>query len=213
MAVAATTGSTLGNTYQASVVPAELTAAINMIVANQQSLYQHIAPLSQQMATLSFKEQPATQACQLAVHVPPVQHLAIPGPPVYGGYHGGYQQGYQQGRGGGQSTGRCRNGRGNTRWCCGPTTFADHMAAQGRGYGGDIGAFLPAVGNTQRPLNVCYLCGFDIKANHNLMTCPPDWRKPTHDVTFTWDNTQTFLSIGREVCTRGMHKTMLLRTF
>jgi hypothetical protein len=71
-ATAATTGSTLGNTYQASVVPAELTAAINTIAANQQSLYQHIAPLSQQMAALSFKAQLATQACQPEVHVPPV---------------------------------------------------------------------------------------------------------------------------------------------
>ncbi len=54
MAASATTGSTLGNTYQATAIPPELTAAINRIVANQQSLYQHIAPLSQQMAELSF---------------------------------------------------------------------------------------------------------------------------------------------------------------
>jgi hypothetical protein len=37
-AAAVTTGSTLGNTYQASVVPLELTAAINTIAAKQQSL-------------------------------------------------------------------------------------------------------------------------------------------------------------------------------
>ena len=59
-AAAATTGSTLGNTYQASIAPAELTAAINTITENQQSLYQQIALLSQQMAALSFKAQPAT---------------------------------------------------------------------------------------------------------------------------------------------------------
>jgi hypothetical protein len=53
-AAAITTGSTLGNTYQATAIPPELTAAINTIAANQHSLYQHIALLSQQMAALSF---------------------------------------------------------------------------------------------------------------------------------------------------------------
>jgi hypothetical protein len=99
-AAAATMESSLGNTYQASVIPPELTAAINMIAANQQSLYQHIAPLSQQMAALSFQEQPPTQAHQPAYQAPPIQSLVIPGPPAYAGYQGGYQQGYQQGRGG-----------------------------------------------------------------------------------------------------------------
>jgi hypothetical protein len=147
---AATTGSTLGNTYQATVPP-ELMAAINTIAANQQSLYQHIAPLSQQMAALSFHVQPPMQACQPALHAPPVQHLAIPGLPAYGGNHGGYQQGYQQGKGGGCSTGRCCNGRNNNRCGCGRTPFADHMAAQSCGYGRGTSAFPPTGGVTQQP--------------------------------------------------------------
>jgi hypothetical protein len=61
-AAAVTTGSTLGNTYQAFVVPPELTAAINTIAANQESLYHHIAPPLQQMAELSFQAQPPTHA-------------------------------------------------------------------------------------------------------------------------------------------------------
>ncbi len=84
-AVAATTGSTLGNSYQASIIPAELTAAINTIAANQQSLYHHIAPLLQQMATLSFQAQPTIQARWPAFQAPPVHQLAIPGPPAYRG--------------------------------------------------------------------------------------------------------------------------------
>jgi hypothetical protein len=64
-AAAATMRSTLGNSYQASVVPAELTAAINAITANQQSLYQHIAPLLQQMAALSFQVQPPCRHASL----------------------------------------------------------------------------------------------------------------------------------------------------
>jgi hypothetical protein len=51
-----TTGSTLGNTYQASIVPSELAAAIQTIAANQQALYQHVAPLTQQMAAMSYQQ-------------------------------------------------------------------------------------------------------------------------------------------------------------
>jgi hypothetical protein len=131
-AAAVTMGSTLGNTYQPSVLPPELTAAINTIAVNQQSLYHHIAPLSQQMAALSFQAQPPMQARWPAFQAPPIQHLAIPGPPAYAGYQGGYQQGCQQGQGGGRSTGRCRNGRNNNRRGHGRTPFTDHMAAQGR---------------------------------------------------------------------------------
>ncbi len=49
MAAVATTGSTLGNTYQTAPAstPQEHTTAIDMIVANQQLMYQHIAPLLQ----------------------------------------------------------------------------------------------------------------------------------------------------------------------
>jgi hypothetical protein len=169
-AAAATTGSTLGNTYQATAIPPELMAAINTIAVNHQSLYQHIAPLSQQKAVLSFHAHPPAQVRQPALHAPPVQYLAIPGPPAYGGDYGGYQQGYQQGRGGGRSTGRCRNGCNNNRCGRGRTPFADHMAAQSCGYSIGTGAFPPAGGVTQGPFqsnlvkqhnnwNVCYSCG------------------------------------------------------
>jgi hypothetical protein len=63
------------------------------------------------MAALSFQAQHPTQACQPAFQAPPIQHLAIPGPPAYAGYQGRYQQGYQQGQGEECSTGRCRNRR------------------------------------------------------------------------------------------------------
>jgi hypothetical protein len=223
-AAAATTGSTLGNTYQATAIPPELTAAINTILANQQFLYQYIALLSQQMAALSFHAQLPTQACQPALHTPPIQHLAIPGLPAYGGNHGGYQHGYQQGRCGGRSTGHPRNGRNNNRRGHGCTPFADHMAAQSCGYGGGTSAFPPTGGITQQPFqsnlvkqhnnwNGCYLCGFDVEDNHTSMTCPLGWRKPPHDVTLTRDNAQTFLAMGCNACTEGMHKTLLPRNF
>jgi hypothetical protein len=94
-AAAATTGSTLGNTYQTAPAstPQELTTAINMIVANQQSLYQHIAPLLQQMAALSFTQQ-TTQVRPPVLQAPPIQHLAILGPLAYKDNQGGCQQGF-----------------------------------------------------------------------------------------------------------------------
>ncbi len=125
-AAAATTGSTLHNTYQTAQAssPQELTTAINTITANQQSLYQHIALLLQQMAALSFTQQIA-QARLPVFQAPPIQRLAISGPTAYRGNQGGYQQGFQQGCGGGRSTGGCcNNGCNNNRHRRGRTPFA-----------------------------------------------------------------------------------------
>ncbi len=57
--------------------------------------------------------------------------------------------------------------------------------------------------------NVCYTCGFDVEDGHTSMTCHMDWRKRTHDVTFTRDNAQQKLAQGCDACMRGMHKTLL----
>ncbi len=221
---AATTGSTLGNIHHSALAstPQELTTAINTIAVNQQSLYQHIGPLLLQMAALSFTQQ-TTQMRPPVFQAPPIQHFAIPGPPAYGGNQGGYQQGFQQGHDGGCSTGRrCNTRCNNNRRGRGRTPFDDHMAAQGCGYICGTCAFPPASGGTQQPFqsnlikqlnnwNVCYSCGFDVEADHDLMMCPHDWRKPSHDVNFTRDNAQTYLAMGLEAYTRGMHKTMLPR--
>jgi hypothetical protein len=51
-AAAAARGSTLGNTHQRQIVPQYLAAMINTIAANQQSLYQHVALLMQEMAAM-----------------------------------------------------------------------------------------------------------------------------------------------------------------
>jgi hypothetical protein len=73
-AAAATTRSTLGNTYQTQAIPQDLATAINVITANQHSLHQHIAPLMQQMAAMSFQAQQPNLAHQ-PTQVPPIQHL------------------------------------------------------------------------------------------------------------------------------------------
>ncbi len=65
-AAGVTAGSTLGNTYAtpAPMAPTNnnLTLAINLLAANQQALYQHITPLSQQMAEMLFHVQPSLKA-------------------------------------------------------------------------------------------------------------------------------------------------------
>ncbi len=90
-AVAATTGSMLANTY-ATPVPGppdhNITLEINSLAANQQALYQHITPLLQQMAAMSFNMQPSTPRHTFTVPhltpftVTPIQQLTIPAPPL-----------------------------------------------------------------------------------------------------------------------------------
>ena len=216
---ASTTGSTLGSTYQASTVPAELAAAIQTIATNQQALYQHVAPLSQQMAAMAF--QPGAPTMGTATN----PNFGVPQVPTYvgynggghnagntgGGYTGGYAGGFQQGHGGSRGRGRSYGrGRANKqkRGC---TAFADYVP-QGRGQGGYTG---PSPANRPNPIklhnnwNVCYSCGFDVEDGHNSQTCHFNWRKPTHDVTFTRANAQQKLAQGCDACTKGMHKTML----
>ena len=217
-----TTASTLGSTYQASTVPAELAAAIQTIAANQQALYQHVAPLSQQMAALALRPN-TTIAANPGFGAATPTFNRVPTVPTYvgyqggsnvGGYGGGFQQartagGFQQGRGGVRGRGRSYGGGRGRRQNRGRTAFADYVP-HGRGYGG---AAAPA--NPPNPYkihnnwNVCYSCGFDVEDTHNSQTCHFDWRKPTHDVTFTRANAQQKLAQGCDACTKGMHKTML----
>ena len=219
-----TTGSTLGATYQASTVhaptvPTEWAAAIQTIAANQQALYQHVAPLSQQMAALSFQPGAPTMGTATNPRFGPPQ---VPNYVGYnggatnagftsGGNNGGYGGGYQQSRSGGRGRGR-GYGRGRTpRQKRGRTAFADYVP-QGRGYSGSN---VPGPANRPNPIkihnnwNVCYSCGFDVEDGHTSQTCHFDWRKPTHDVTFTRANAQQKLAQGCDACTKGMHKTML----
>ncbi len=219
-----TTGSTLGSTYQASTVPTELAAAIQTIAANQQALYQHVAPLSQQMAALALRPNTNTAAIPGFVAANPA-FGRVPTMPTYVGYHGGgnaggygggFQQGrssgnFQQGRSGGRGRGRSYGGARGRRQNRGRTAFADYVP-HGQGYGGYTTA---APANPPNPYkvhnnwNVCYSCGFDVEDGHNSQTCHFDWRKPNHDVTFTRANAQQKLTAGCDACTKGIHKTML----
>jgi hypothetical protein len=80
-AEAATTGSTLGNTYAASaasmIFPAEVMAAIQQLAANQTSIMQQF---------VAFTINPHTAQCN-NLHVPPVHNIHVPAQQA-----GGYQQ-------------------------------------------------------------------------------------------------------------------------
>jgi hypothetical protein len=233
-----TTGSTLGQTYNASTVPDELAAAIRTIADNQQALYQHIAPLSQQVAALSHNDTLRQAGTQATFPPPPINQLHVP---AFGalatdrvaqpnGYQGGrvaQPGGYQQGRGNsvaqpggnncgrGYGRGRGRYSRRTNRGGRGRTAFADYVPS-GRGslYGASGGT------NTHRPFqsnmvkthnnwNVCYSCGFNVEDGHDSMPCHMDWRKPGHNVYFTRPNAQQKLDAGCNACTRGIHKSIL----
>ncbi len=213
-----TTGSTLGSTYQASTVPTELAAAIQTIAANQQALNEHVAPLLQQMAAMAVQPGPPhTNVNPMFSRVPNVPtYVGYQGGGNTGNYQGGFQQGrpsggYQQGRSGGRGRGRSYGGARTRRQGRGRTAFADYVP-QGRGYGGYTGqvqANRPNPVKVHNNWNVCYSCGFDVEDGHTSQTCHFDWRKPSHDVTFTRANAQQKLAQRCDACTKGMHKTML----
>jgi hypothetical protein len=235
MAVAVTVGSTLGNRYTTPAPPLMMTnqlmLAMQLLAVNQQVSYQHIAPMLQHMAAMTYHvNQPSLQPRVFPAphttpfHVPPIQNLQIlaqgnfnPCPPPFneGGRYNA--RGYRQG---GQSAGDCSRGRGHQNCRCqnhGHLPFAEHMACGGGNQGATGTLFNP---NAQRMThlnvnkfygnwNACYLCGFDIEDGHTSMTCPRDWRKPIHIEAFTRANAQSYIAAGYDCCTKRMHKTVL----
>ena len=107
-AAAATTGSTLGNTYGATGTmasfPAEVTAAIQQLWANQTTMMQ-------QCSAFTVNNQPPPTRHN--VQVSPVTNINIP-QQQYGGFQQtpwGFQQGRERQQGGGRSHGGGRGGR------------------------------------------------------------------------------------------------------
>ncbi len=143
MAAAATTGSTLGNTYQATAIPPELIAAINMIAANQQPLYQHIAPLFTTDGSVVFPRAAAHAGTPASVTRPTHPASSHPWSSCIWRQSWRVPAGVPARPGWWPRTRRHGNRCNNNRCGHGHTPFADHMAAQSRGYGGGTGAFPP----------------------------------------------------------------------
>jgi hypothetical protein len=232
-AAAATTGSTLGNTYAASAAsttfPADVTAAIQQLAANQTSIMHQFAAFTVNLHTAQCNN----------LHVPPVHNIHIPAQQA-GGYQqqpGGFQQGHGRRCGGGRSRGR---GQGGGRGGHVRTTYAT----------GGVPQFVPKFGGTQQgfmpvaktggvaPMfaggyapagrgrrgaeysnrnklhnnwNACYSRGFDVKNGHTPAMC--EWGKLEHQEGFTRDNAQGYIDVGYAPCTRGMHKNVLPMNF
>jgi hypothetical protein len=231
-AAAATTGSTLGNTYAATgtsaTFPAEVTAAIQQLTANQTSIMQ-------QFTAFTINNQPPPT--HRNVQVPPITNINV-SQQQYGSFQphtGSFQQGRSGCQGGGRSHG---GGRGGKRG-------GGALNAHGHAPGG-IPQYVPQIrgpqhnhvpsfinssnvlavagrqatgrGSRQNPVysnrhkwfnnwNVCYSHGFDIKDRHNSVACGN--RKMDHQEGFTRDNAQAYIDAGYAPITRGMHRNIL----
>jgi hypothetical protein len=80
---------------------------------------------------------------------------------------------------------------------------------------GGIGPFAPLIpmqGSTNDPSpikhfanwNACFLCGFDVPKGHTLATCPFEWRRLNHQVSYTCENASSYVVYGPS--TKGQHK-------
>jgi hypothetical protein len=132
---------------------------------------------------------------------------------------------YPAGRGGppgghGCNQGGCQGG-------CSRTPFADAM--QGAGAAPMMTKMMPPGGGIAQPpprmqqrrkkldfsniykiqnnWNVCFSCGFDIKDGHTSIMCP--FKRWNHQDLFTRRNAQQFIAAGYNLCTKGMHNTVL----
>ena len=218
-AAAATTGSMLGNTYGATgtsaSLPAEVTAAIQQLSANQMAMMQ-------QFTAFTVNNQPPPRR---NVQVPPVTNINIP-QQQYGGFQqtsGGFRQGHGGRQGGGCSHGDGRSGRRGGRiqnvYAQAPTTcipqYIPQMGGPQQNYmlGFNNGSIVPAVagrqatgrGGRQNPAysnqykifnnwNVCYSHRFDVEDGHNSATYGN--RKMNHQEGFTCKNAQAYIDAG-----------------
>jgi hypothetical protein len=158
----ATTGSTLGSTFQASTVSPELAAELQTLAANQQAIMQQVAPLTQQMAALAYNPGTAAREPQAG------NTFGVPTLPTYVGYqggrgYGGAQGGFTSGRSGGRGGGRQGRGR---------TAFANYVP-QGRNvnYPQAHRPFQSNITKKHNNWNVCFSCGFDVEDGHTSATC------------------------------------------
>jgi hypothetical protein len=114
MATAGTPGGSMFAATTASTIAAEVTAAINQLLANQTAIMQHIAAMN---------ISPPQTIAALAFNVPPIHSVSIP---TQNGYAGGS---FNQGRSNAQNRQRW-GGRGGGRGGCGgrgQNPFATHI--------------------------------------------------------------------------------------
>jgi hypothetical protein len=206
--------------------------AINQLLANQTAMWLHMqnmllcnfAPPTHVANLAGVYNQPHTVAGYVLPRVQaPFQALPIHALTILTPFHGGgFSQG-QGGRGPGGQTWHCTGHGGRS-----PNSFG--TAGRGAGtvfvpggvvqptYGPYPPALAPAAAQHNNiptlvkkynNWNVCHSCGFDVEDKHNSVTCPIDWRRTMHCKKYSHDNAQLYIDIGHDVCTKGIHKTML----
>jgi hypothetical protein len=207
-------------------ISAKVAAAINHFSANQTAIMSQMTATSAQKAAMSFVPPLAQHTHAFVPHEPfsvlPIQQVAVPmqrpfaATGIYNAGCGGQHGGCGRSRGGG------RGGRSHT-------PFADAMCGRGAAsamtnlvlYRGGI-TQLPAAPGVQQQCrnldfsniykvhnnwNVCFQCGFDIKDGH--MPIMGLFKKWNHKDSFMRENALQFIAAGYDLCTKGMHKTVL----
>ena len=212
--------------------PAEVTAAIQQLSANQTAMMQQFT------AFTVINHSPPTRR---NVQVPPVTNINIPQQ-----QYGGFPQptgGFQQGRGGRQGGGRShggghggrRGGRVQNAYAQAPGGKPQYLPQMGGPQknhmpGFNNGGIVPAVAGRQATSrgghqnsaysnqykifsnwNVCYSHGFDVKDGHNSATC--GIRKMDHQEGFTRENAQAYIDAGYAPITWRMHRNILPTNF
>jgi hypothetical protein len=126
-AMATAGGSTIGSNYaamNAATITAEVTAAINQLLANRQQIIQ-------QMAAMNVPS-PQQSIAANNYNIPPIPMVNIPNQHAFN--EGGFPQGRGSARGGGYQRGG-RRGRREGHGGGSRNPFAKHMAHAGRGNG------------------------------------------------------------------------------
>jgi len=189
-----------------------VTAAIQQLNSNQQTMMQHMATYVNANTARNLP----------AAHNPPLAHFNIPTIGTFqpsGNVQGGRRPGRGQGR---RAPLISPGGRQAPR-----TPFADYSARQGGMGASIVPAFvqgMPGVGVAVRNtapmysnivkryanMNVCFSCGFDVENGHTSCTCPQAWRRANHQEAYDRSNAQQYIDAGYDACTKAKHKMQLL---
>jgi hypothetical protein len=229
----ATTSSTLDNTHAASLAPANpslspqdyvaVATAINQLSTNQTAMWVHMqslslqdhAPPSHVANSVVYNPPHNVAAVQAPYQAPPIHaFLTVPAPLFQAGRCRGHGQGgctrHRPGREGRSLNPFGPGGRGTG------TVYVPGGVVQPP-YGPYPPTLTPTTVQCNTPYlikkynnwNVCYTCSFNVEAKHTSMTCPFDWHKPGHCKNYMRKNVQLYIDCGHNVCTKGIHKTML----
>jgi hypothetical protein len=183
-----------------------------------------------QIAAMSIAQWPQAPSFQ-TTHAPPIKQIAIPAIQPFLGTATGFHTSRTAGGGrGGRNRRKGHSGRdaGHGGGRIDRTPFATHQQGRGRGVGGALQqgppGFIPQAprpGGNNPPAtpplnfvkrfandNVCFSCGFDVKAGHTSITCPWEWQKTNHQEAHTRKNAQGYIAAGWDTCTKGKHKNL-----